>query len=165
MKKTRTQRFRRLSLFVLGLLTMLPAWAGERQTALRLLFQDGTSTCFLLSDEPELSFSDNDLVVTSSSVSTSYPLENVKEYDFVDATEVSVKPLAKDEIRFVRSNNNEILVYGCQPSSVAIYDAAGRRLPGKIRTQSGATSISLHNLPTGVYIVKMNQQSIKISKK
>ena len=143
---------------------VLPAWAEDDQTVLHLIFKDGTSTWFLLTEQPVLTFTDTQLEVNSSTVSASYDFADIEEYRFADLT-TALRPLSKNETRFVRQNNDNILIEGCPAEAVSLYDLSGHRLAARMQQQSGGVSVSLRHLPAGIYLIRMNQQTIKVTKK
>lgn len=151
-------------LAIMVLLTPMLQVLANNQTALKLVMNNGTTASFLLSEQPVLSFESHLLVVSSNTVSASYQLSDVKEYYFVELGN-SVEELQKDEVRFVRQSNDEVIIYGLSPSVVCVYDLSGRRRPVSIQQQGNAVVVSLQQLQAATYIIHLNQQSIKIIKK
>ena len=140
------------------------SFAADDQTVLHLLFTDGTSTWFLLDEKPVLTFTDYQLEVTSSTLSASYDFTDIQEYRFADLT-TAMQPLPEKSVRFVRTANDEVVIYGCTATAVALYDLSGRRLPADVHPQADAVRISLRALPAATYILHFNQQSVKLIKK
>ena len=157
-------RLRRLMAAAVLALAASFSFAADDQTVLHLLFTDGTSTWFLLDEKPVLTFTDSQLEVTSSTVSASYDFADILEYRFADLT-TALQPLPEKAVRFVRTANDEVVVYGCKATAVALYDLAGRRLPASVSSQADAVRISLRALPAATYILHLNRQSIKLMKR
>lgn len=141
----------------------LPALADE-PSALHLFFNDGTSKWFLFSAKPVLSFADDGLTITTADGVVSYIFDSVKEFRFDNPDEDGIQQHVRTP-RFVHTDNNTILVYGGATDVVGLYDLSGRQLTAQIQNQGDAKRISLRHLPSGVYIIRINNQSIKVTKK
>lgn len=155
-----------MPIFMLVMLFLAPTvqMSASNQAALKLVLHNGMTASFLLSEQPVLSFENDLIVVTSSTVSASYQLSDVKEYYFVELSN-SVDNLQKDEVRFVRQANDEVIIYGIPTTGVDVYDLSGRRQTVTIQQQGNALSVSLRQLPATAYIIRLNHQSIKLIKK
>ncbi|WP_115900405.1 beta strand repeat-containing protein [Tenacibaculum gallaicum] len=71
-----------------------------------------------------------------------------------------------DNISIYSSSNNEITIIGLQTkANVAVYSILGKEILNKNITSNGVSKISLPNISTGVYIVKLNSDLGEISKK
>ncbi|MBP5769895.1 MAG: hypothetical protein J6W75_00840 [Bacteroidaceae bacterium] len=56
---------RLLAVLVVLVFAALPSWAVEDQTALHLIFKDGSSTWFLLAEKPVLTFTGTQMSVNT----------------------------------------------------------------------------------------------------
>lgn len=146
-----------LAMLVVG----LGAWA-QTKDALKLTLTDGTSTYYKLSDRPVLTFNDGSMHITTPSIGTSYPLADIKEYRFVDATVGIRQPSAGEQPALqVVQEGDDIIIRGMQ-GSATLYDMAGHQLS----VSTGVNSrISLSGRPAGIYIININHQTIKVTKR
>ena len=150
-----------LTLLLLLAPCLLPLANAQEQIR---VFKDGSSTWFLLAEKPVLTFTETQMAVNSSTVSASYDFADIKEYRFTDKTS-ALRPLQKDATRFVRQPDGDILIYGCSAGAVRLYDMSGHQLPANVTPQSDALRVSLRQLPAGIYLIHLNQQTIKVTKK
>ena len=145
------------------LLTPCGLQAQTSATALRIELKDGTTATFQLSDKPELSFAGDTLRIVSSDTEACWPLADVAEYTFVDMTDGIGAALA-DGLVFRRQSGDEIMLEGVRSGNATLHDIQGR-LMLTVAPIDGTVRLSLHALPTGIYIINANHQNIKIVKK
>lgn len=150
-----------LSLLIFSI--ALPTFAGE-PTALHLLFADGSDKWFLFSTQPVLTFSESELTITTSNGTLAYTFDAVKEFQFGDPDFDSVADKRLTTPHFVQADN-AFLIYGLGIDAVSLYDMSGRKLPTHVQRSGEGISVSLHSLPRGTYIIRMNNKTIKVSKK
>lgn len=136
---------------------------GNAQTkdALQLWLDDGTITVYALSEKPVLSFSDGKMNIATSSLSTSYPLADIKLYKFIEVP-VGIQSPTNEEQQPVQvlHDGSDIVIKGLHGSAV-LYDAAGHQLA---KAAGQPARFTLSGLPAGVYILNMNGQTIKLVK-
>ena len=138
-------------------------FAGE-PTGLHLFFADGSDKWFLFSQQPVVTFSESELTITTSDDTVTYTFDDVAEFQFGNPDPNGITNQRTTTPRIVQSDG-AVLIYGTGVNAVSLYELSGRKLAANVRHQGDAVSISLHSLPTGIYIVRINNQSIKISKK
>jgi hypothetical protein len=124
-------------------------------SALLVTLKDGKKAGYILSQKPSVTFEGAKLIIIVDDVSTDYDMADVSGFTFVDASEINeIKDLKHGDTLFeylngtIRSEGSDIHVY---------------TLDGKL-LKSGKSTISLIGQPSGVYVVKMNRQTIKIKK-
>ena len=147
-----------LLLFVMA----LPSLANE-PTALHLLFADGSDKWFLFSSQPVVTFSADELTVTTYDAAVVFTFDAVKEFLFDTPDEDGI--LRNPQTPRIVQAGNAVLVYGSATDAVSLYDLSGRKLGANVQRQDDAVSISLQSLPTGIYVIRINNQSIKVTKK
>ena len=145
------------------LLTLSATTVNAEPTALRLLFRDGTTTTYLLDEQPILTFENECLNIATTTLSTTYDIEAIEEYDFIEEGR-DLAVTKEGNIRFERFGD-DIIIHGCTSKHIALYDLNGRTMAITIDTSKGAIHFSLEKMPKGTYILRMNQQSIKLIKK
>ena len=149
-------------LFLLVLAVTVAAQADDR--VLKVWQADGQVLTISLADEPRTTYSDGNLIITSSKSSVTLPLEKVRRYTYESAAS------GIDEAKAVRatfSRDGETLTLtGLKPgTSIYLYNVAGQLL----RTIDSGTQpkvvVSVSHLPAGVYVVKANDVTYKITKR
>lgn len=151
---------KKLLLSVICVVASSFAWAeGD---ALNLTMKDGTIHSFLLSEEPIVTMADDYLVITLSDNSTaSYDLYQVSKYTFGSSTGISKVLSSKD----ISLSGDNIIFQGITNGKVDVSSLSGAKANASVSESGGNTVVSLSSLPAGVYVVKVNNAVIKISKK
>lgn len=145
----------------------LSAQAQDTQ-AQRLVvwMKSGEKVYFDLAEEPHTQFTADGLVkITTSTVETSYQRANILRYTFEGASTDIGQP--KVSGTGFRQTSEGLDLYNLPAGTVCqLYDMSGRLLgTQKANGSQSTTSISLSGHPAGVYIVKIGDQSLKISKR
>ncbi len=124
-------------------------------SALLITLKDGSKAGYILSQKPTVTFADSKLNVKVDDASTAYNVADVNTFTFVDEKEITaIQELSQGSSLF-EYRNGTIRAEG---ASIQVYS-----LDGKL-VKNGESTVSLTNYPNGVYIVKMNNQIIKIRK-
>ena len=125
-------------------------------SALLVTKTDGTKAGYLLSEKPVVTFSDTALSIKTTEVSTNYERADISSVIFVPESEVTaIQQVGQDHSMF-EYRGGTIRAAG---AVIQAYTIGGRLV------KSAVGSLSLNGEPSGVYIVKANNQSIKINKK
>lgn len=140
-----------LSMFVL--LCQIVVFAEG--SALLVTLSDGSTAGYLLSEKPTVTFGESTLLIKSSEASTEYNRSDVKRFTFVDADVLGIDPLSKGSTVFEYKNNTVRM----EGAPIIIYRVNGELI------KKGIGTVSIEDQPSGVYIIKMNSQSIKVVKK
>lgn len=141
------------------LLTLILAVAGlcwahaQMVDALKVTLNDGTSEVFLLPNKPKVTFSGDDVVVTSTALTKSYQRASVKNFTFVGVGAVSDIAADKTVYKFIDN------VFTCCGADITVYNPAGKVVA------RGRDTVSIADYPNGVYIVKANNQTLKVVKR
>ena len=151
------------SLFVLLTIALtMAAQADDR--VLKVWQSDGQVLTISLADEPRTTYSDGNLIITSSKSSVTFPLEKVRRYTYESAAS------GIDEAKAVRaafSRDGETLTLaGLKPgTAIYLYNVAGQLLRIIDSGTQPKVVVSVSNLPVGVYVVKANDVTYKITKR
>ena len=137
------------AMFLMGQLAM-----AEELNALVVHLKDGTSTTFLLDDEPRATFSNGALKVVSSSLSMEFSREDVLRftYGYSDAEGISMFPVET----FSGVIENEVFLLSGLNGDVAVrlFSVDGKLL-SEVRTNGdGKVNIPLDAYPSGVYVLQ-----------
>lgn len=144
-------------------MTLLPLGAMA-QSQMRLDLTDGTSFVYVLSENPKITFSNNEMVVTVSEKNTTFAIENVQKFYF-EAVGTSIEQTAATAdvvVRYVDGRNVEVAT--SKAENLWLYNAQGK-LVKQEKLGAGATSIALSTLPAGAYILKVGEKVVKLTVK
>lgn len=144
---------RKLLLSVLALLCQTLAFADG--SALLVTLRDGTTATYVLSEKPTVTFGATTMTVMVSDASTVYERGDVGQMTFIDAEEAGIAPLSEGSTYFEYKNNTVRM----QGAAIQVYTPDGTLVKEAVDTAS------LDALPDGVYIIRMNRQSVKVIKK
>ncbi len=123
--------------------------------ALLITLKDGKKAGYLLSQKPTVTFNDAQLNIKTGDAATAYDLAEVNTFTFVDESEItSIEALPAGSSLF-EYRNGTIHAEGAR---IQVFTLDGKQLT------DSESSVSLTNYPSGVYIVKMNNQVIKVRK-
>ena len=122
-------------------------------------FNDGSKIEFALSTLPEVTFGDDKMTVKTTSTTASYELWKVSTFTY--GTTTDIKQVSQDT-RFAWEGDR-IIVDG-KANKVSIYALDGKTVSISPIINNDKTIISLEGLTKGVYIIKINNKSIKITR-
>lgn len=128
-------------------------WADERN-ALVVHLKDGTSTTFLLDDEPRATFSDGALKVVSSSLSMEFPREEVLRFTY-GYSDAKGMPMLPAETFSGVIENDVFCLSGLNSNVVVRLFSVDGKLLSEVRTNGdGKVNIPLEAYPSGVYVLQ-----------
>lgn len=150
---------------MLLMLATVGAWA---QNAIAIHQKDGTVAMFSFAEKPVVTYSGNDLVLTTTKTSVSYPIYMLQKIDFdVDwdeATDIAEVDAAAESEQF-RFSGNAISISGCEPGTqVGLYTVGGLKAGQQTVGSDGRAVISLQTLDKGIYVVKTKRVTFKFRK-
>ena len=124
---------------------------------------DGQVVTIDLKDEPRTTYNNGNLVITTKKTADTYPLEKVRKYTYATVADGITSPTMKASF----SKDGETLTFtGLKlQTPVVLYTASGQQLRKKVAGQNGRVVISVSDLPVGVYVVKANDVTYKMSKR
>lgn len=120
--------------------------------ALRIELNDNTTALYALSEQPTVTFAGTDVVIKAADAETNYPRADVKNFTFVDETS-GIKNPGSATLYSYKDN-----VFSCPGHEIQVYNLSGQHVA------DGMDSVSLRDLSDGVYIIRANNQSIKVVK-
>lgn len=106
----------------------------------------------------KITFEEGYMVVTTTEGKHSYPIANVEKIRFTEtATAIDALP---EEAKDMTYKNGTLSIKG--DGMMRVYNTAGALV--SIAYVKDGANINLGKLPTGVYVVKMGEKTIKIKK-
>lgn len=152
---------RKLFMTLLAFLAFNLATNAEHALVVQLV--NGSTQSFVLADKPEITMTNGMMNVTSADVSSAYKMTAVTDFHFTDIPATEIQKVNANELRFVRQSNDLIRIYG-NSGTITVYDTNGQRQPAAITAGGNEKDINLSSMPKGMYIIKTNSQSYKITK-
>lgn len=147
------------------LLSSLTTMADEPKSQLVVWAKDGTKTYFDLAENPKTTFKDNDLVITSESMTISYPLDQVLRYTYELLTD-GIENISREKTVLISQHGDTLTLENLKPgTTVSLYTVDGRLILTQKADASRSVTISLSSRSEGVYIVKANDLTCKMLKR
>ena len=142
------------------------AAAQESLTVLQLHLSDGTTDKYVLAEKPVVTFSDGNLLVTSSAVTSTYKFTAVKSFDFGTDTTTGVDGIGAEDSTFSFQLAGDVLTVASPELCVVEVYALNGVKAAAATAADGVATVDLAGLPTGVYVVATNcHAAVKIVKK
>ena len=153
-----------MRLLLLSVLSLFSSTVKAEDMVLQVWLADGQILSINLSEEPRTTYNDGNLVITTTKTAISYPLEKVKRYTYASASNGISSP---NVVKATFSADGETLTFNGLKTgtSIMLYNVAGQLLRKVAPTTEGRAAVSVSQLPTGVYVVKMNDVTYKITKR
>ena len=144
---------------------MLSIQAAEEK-ALIVEQQNGSTTVFLLSEKPEMTFADHVLQIGVNGKTTSFEIEKVQQFYFKNISS-GVSPLAANGLRIYSPSDDKIVIEGIdEKDAVSLYTIEGVAYANCVSTQNRTAEVSLASLPKGTYLINIsNKKTFKIVRK
>lgn len=152
-------------LLVLSLCFYLSGIADEPKTQLIVWAKDGTQVAYALAENPKVTFTETDLVITANGVEVNYSLQNMVRFTYSNNTSTAITNLETDEST-LKLNGESLLFPALKANStVSVFSLNGTLVFKKTVHQSGEYSFPLSNMNAGIYIINVNDLTYKIIKK
>lgn len=152
-------------LTVLLLFSSFLAMADEPKSRLVVWGKDGTKTYFDLVENPKTTFKDNNLVITSETMTISYPIDQVLRYTY-ELVSTGIENVSPEKAVRISQHNDALTLENLKPgSAVCLYTVDSKLIMAQTIGDSHSVTISLSDRPSGVYIVKVNDVTYKMLKR
>lgn len=121
---------------------------------------------FGFSDNPTITFEDDNMIIKSKLDSHIFEISDVKEYYFSDMKVTGVEFMQADELNINYEGNDLVVIGRAHPSSkVKLFSVDGKEYKGNVSFSDNRFRINLNSMPKGVYIISIDNDSFKIYKK
>lgn len=146
-----------LSLFIFILLS-----ASMQAQILVLHHANGTTTDIQLYTLPQVKFEGDKVLITSTVLNMEYPKQDVLRFTYKGGSLGISSPTKTN----YSQENGQLVFHGIKSSDkIAIHTAKGILVPARI-TRSGSTAtLPLSSIPSGVYMLTVNGQTSKFTKR
>lgn len=146
-----------LSLWVALCCTAAHAADGK---SLFVTFNDGSKVEFALATTPEVTFGNDQMTIKTTEKTASFDLWKVSTFTY-GATSTGINQLESNDPFAIEGNR--IIVNGTS-NRISIFALDGKAVSITPILSSNKTIIKLDGLNQGVYIIKINNKSIKIAR-
>lgn len=155
-------------IFAIAVLAFSVMSGLSAQNTLTIHQKDGQQFSYGFGEKPVVTFTDNDLIVTTANenVKLTLALTSVEKFTF-DSNETAVNDI-KDNAQKASISLDEYSVYIAnvkENAVVSLSAADGKQLQAFKAGADGTVSFSIADLPNGTYIISSENLSVKIQKK
>lgn len=148
---------KKIALSLLIALSCISAKAADGKS-LFVSFNDGSRIEFALSTLPEVTFGNDKMTVKSTATTASYELWKVSTFTY--GTTTGIKQVENNKFAF---EGDRIIVDGTN-NKVSAFALDGKAIKLSPITAGDKTIINLSELTHGIYIIKINNKSLKVAR-
>lgn len=135
------------------------------QNTLTIHQKDGKVFGYGFSEKPVITYTETDLVLTTSKAVVEYPLSAVSKITFTDSETAVSEIQSETKSPILQLDNYTVYISGAEASQlVSLIDTNGKVLSTFKTDANGSVSFSITELPEGIYIIKTKSLTCKISK-
>lgn len=149
---------KKIALSLLVALSYLTVKAADGKS-LFVTFNDGQKVEFALSKAPEVTFGNDQMTIKTTEATASYELWKVSTFTYGTTTGIKDVEANKN----VALEGNRIIIDGTN-NKVSAFALDGKAIHLSPTTLGSKTIIHLDELTQGVYVIKINNKSIKIAR-
>ena len=155
---------RRLQLLLLVLLAWPIGMLADNLNTLVVKMKNGAETAFFLKDKPNVTFEGTNLKVVSEKTTTTFALADVLRFTYVKRDPSGIDEQIVDPTEISYEDGVLVISQIKAGASVGVYALDGKLVRQLIAQRSGTYRLSLSELPTGLYLVKADNVTYKITK-
>ena len=138
----------------------------QAETNLVVWKKDGSKVAFALSEEPKVTFSENSLMINTTTVSVSYDLEDMAKFTYEDPESQGIRNIENDKDSSFKFDGEMLLFLSLKAGSkVAIHNLGGVLVFSRTIEVAGDYSFPISHLDKGVYVVSVDGLTYKIVKR
>ena len=136
------------------------------QNTLTIHQKDGRLFSYGFLEKPIITYTETDLVLTTANIVVEYPLSAISKFTFTE-TETSVSGVETDVVTpILELKDNTVYISGAKPQQTISLIGADGKIVSTFKTDAnGSVTFSIVALPKGIYIVKSESLTCKISKR
>lgn len=130
---------------------------------LQIWQSDGKVVNIDLNEQPLTRYVDGNLIITTTKTTITYPLEKVVKYTYAPADVIE----SINGMRLDFSQDGETLTFSelTEGTEITVYSSSGQLIRKTKSGRQSKTTVSVSDLPAGVYLVKVNSVTYKITKR
>ena len=141
-------------------------WAADKQNTLIVLTKNNVMHQFVLADKPKVTFEGNQLKVTceKASASASFNLSDIIRFTYEGKDAAGIDELTVDPAEISMEGGTLVISQMKANSTVNVYSMDGKLVRQLTAQRAGTYRLSLSSFPAGVYLVKADNYTFKITK-
>ena len=155
---------KRLQLLLLVLLAWPIGVLADNLNTLVVTMKNGAETAFFLKDKPNVTFEGTNLKVVSEKTTTSFALADVLRFTYVKRDPSGINEQIVDPTEISYEDGVLVISQIKAGASVGVYALDGKLVRQLKAQRAGTYRLSLSELPTGLYLVKADNVTYKITK-
>lgn len=155
----------KIKLLLLLLFLSLSTMAENAKTHLVVWAKDGTQVAYALAEQPKITFTETDLIITSNGVEVNYTLENMARFTYESNDNTAITNMQTDESPFKLDGESLLFPALKTNTTVYVYALSGMLVFKKTVRQDGEYALPLSDIAAGAYMVNVNGLTYKIVKK
>lgn len=137
---------------------------GQAQQYLVVWQKSGEKVYFDLTERPRTTFEGSNLVITTTTLTVSYPLEQVLRYTY-ELPPSGINNVNLSKLVRISHRDNVLYLENLKPGTrIQLFTADGKMIATQQADGTQTITISLAQRPAGVYIVKANDVTYKMMK-
>ena len=157
---------KRMIIVLLTLLFATTSMLHAQKPQLVVWQKNGQKVYYELAEQPVTTFENGLLVIKTSMATVEYQLENMLRYTYEGVKSTGIEAMEETGGVKVKQTENELTISQLKKETeVRLFDANGRLLKATMSDGYNPVIISLSTLPSGLYIIKTDSQTIKIMKR
>ena len=143
----------------------LTAQADRCPQLLMVWAKDGSRQAYAFAKNPELTFSGTELLIQGETIEARYPLAELARFTYEVKEQTGITDVLTGEKQCELREGMLYFPDMKAQNSVRVYAADGHLVLDRRVSQDGPYSLSLQSLQPGVYLVRVNGFTTKISKR
>ena len=137
---------------------------ADNLNTLVVKMKNGAETAFFLKDKPNVTFEGTNLKVMSEKTTTTFALADVLRFTYVKRDPSGINEQIVDPTEISYEDGVLVISQIKAGASVGVYALDGKLVRQLKAQRSGTYRLSLSELPTGLYLVKADNVTYKITK-
>lgn len=139
---------------------------AQEAMALTVTTTDGQKQYFVLSDMPVARIVDDNLIIESMESECSYPLDVVGKWTYTRVAHTDIEAVGNIDMHGVKIDDDLLLFGECDVKrDVTVTNSAGQIVRHETIAPHATARLSLSALAPGVYMVTVNNVTIKVIKR
>ena len=137
---------------------------ADNLNTLVVKMKNGAETAFFLKDKPNVTFEGTNLKVVSEKTTTTFALADVLRFTYVKRDPSGINEQIVDPTEISYEDGVLVISQIKAGASVGVYALDGKLVRQLKAQRAGTYRLSLSELPTGLYLVKADNVTYKITK-
>lgn len=155
---------KKLQLLLLMLLALPIGMLADSLNTLVVVLKNGSETAFFLKDKPNVTFEGTNLKVASDKETVTFALSDVLRFTYVKKDPTGIDETVVDPTKVSYEDGVLVISLLKQGAVVDIYSLDGKLLRQLKASHSGTYRLNLSELSKGLYLVKADNVTYKITK-